>query len=92
MDKRDWPDIEAYAMLAGAHEHHATFYIFMYGDDDVPTLEGFVKWDGCSNWRTGTDGDYNIHCCGVEGIRHLGEAMARCHAWAAEVITKWDDS
>jgi hypothetical protein len=23
-------------------------------------------------------------------MKHLAEAMARCYAWAAEVVPKWD--
>ena len=51
-------------------------------------VDGSVKWDGCSNWDFCDNG---YHFCSRGGITKLGEVLARCWDWAAELMPEhWD--
>jgi hypothetical protein len=36
----------------------------IYDDEETnPLIEGWIKWDGCLNWKTGDD-EGHVHFCG----------------------------
>lgn len=43
--------------------------------------DGFIKWDGCSNWSFQTE-QCMFHACDRERLVAVGEALAKC----------WDES
>jgi len=50
-----------------------------------PTASGYVKFDGCSNWKFG--GEYtHIHFCERDDPMKLATAMAACHDHAGELF------
>lgn len=53
-------------------------------------LHGSVKGDGCSNWYFDEQDSCMLHGCDRGGLVALGEVMARCWDWAAELIPTWD--
>lgn len=61
-------------------------------DGDKPTyLNGFVKWDGCSNWMLDRQSDdCMFHACSREDLTRIGEVMARCWDWGKEIIPHWN--
>ena len=52
-----------------------------------PLLHGFVVRDGCSDWSFGKS---ILHFCDREGLIALGEIMAICWDWTAELCPEWD--
>ena len=54
-----------------------------------PYLSGGVKWDGCSNWQFDEQERCMLHACYREGLLRLGEVMARCWDWTAELCPNW---
>jgi len=46
--------------------------------NDDEALTGYIKWDGCSNWKT-PDGFYGIHLCGAKHIDDLKTAIEICY-------------
>jgi hypothetical protein len=42
--------------------------------------KGWVKWDGCSNWKF-TEQNCMHHQCGKDGLSAIGEILAAC--WQA---------
>jgi len=54
-----------------------------------PYLHGHVKWDGCSNWHFDEQDRAMLHCCSREDLTRIGEVMAACWDWAAELCPKW---
>lgn len=52
-----------------------------------PFLHGFVVRDGCSDWMFSGS---ILHCCDREGLIALGEVMAFCWDWTAELCPEWN--
>ncbi len=45
-------------------------------------IEGFVKWDGCSEISF----DSNMHLCGKDDINQLADGLKRIHARCGELL------
>ena len=65
--------------------------------DTVDTLEeaslylhGSVKWDGCSNWYFDEQDSVMLHGCCRRDVLRLGEVMAMCWDWAADICPFWN--
>ena len=95
---RVWSDIGYAATIMERGTHAISFMIYSQWsirDDGEPSfdedwdIEGGVKWDGCSNWRTPGHG-YSVHCCGRDQFEKLAEAMRRCWDWTAEILPTFD--
>lgn len=89
--RRDWEDV-GFTVLAAVGDYVVEFSIYdvhepgePINDDARVVLHGHVKWDGCSNWMT-PSGNYDIHCCEREHLTNIGEALARCWDWTAELL------
>lgn len=54
------------------------------GDRMEVMLEGFIKWDGCSNWHE-PDGNY-FHLCGMTHVENLYSALAMCYSIAGKYM------
>lgn len=55
-------------------------------------MNGYVKWDACSNWSLDAmQRQVMYHACDREGLARVGEVMARCYDWTAELLPTWDD-
>lgn len=48
-------------------------------------LNGFVKWDGCSNWTFG-DPDCMMHFCELSECESIGPLMRELYTKAAELM------
>ena len=53
-------------------------------------LDGNVRWDGCSNWHFDEQDRCCIHGCDRDDLTAIGEIMARCWDWAADLCIQWD--
>lgn len=54
-------------------------------------IHGSVKWDGCSNWSIDENERCMIHGCSRRDIQRIGDIMALCWDWTAQLIPdKWD--
>lgn len=60
------------------HENKLSCEFSIVDQEGYLIVEGWVKWDGCMNWRAGEGGSYE-HFCGPEEAVALGEAFAA--AW-----------
>jgi len=79
---RNWPDIQASAK-AMISDARIDFEVSFNG---APEVVGWVKWDGCSDWKLVQPG--YLHRCsggGPQDLRNIGEALARCWDWAHEL-------
>ncbi len=56
----------------------------------TPLMHGYVKWDGCSNWSFPSTEKCMYHACGRPGLTRLGDVMARCWDWTAQLLPTWD--
>ena len=52
-------------------------------------LHGTVKWDGCSNWHFDEQDRVMLHGCTRTDLTRIGEVMARCWDWTAELCPSW---
>lgn len=43
----------------------------------TPFLQGYVKWDGCTNWEAGQD--RMCHACTREQLTRIGTVLGMCH-------------
>lgn len=61
-------------------------------DEAEVLLDGFVKWDGCSNWRfSPNDRDnYAFHFCTVKQAEDIGRLLRRLYEIAAEMMPQCD--
>lgn len=57
------------------------------GVDEGADLEGWIKWDGCSNWMTPEN---YWHACGRDGLLEMGALMTLCYDWTKELIDPKD--
>jgi hypothetical protein len=53
-------------------------------------LNGAVKWDGCSDWHFDEQDRVMLHGCSRQNLVDLGDVMARCWDWAAELLPNFD--
>ena len=58
-------DQEYRILLTKSEDYSMSFDII---ESTTCVLHGYVKWDGCSNWKT-PDGFYGIHLCGGKTTR-----------------------
>lgn len=53
-----------------------------------PIIEGWIKWDGCSNWEF----QKSIHFCRMERASQLAELFKRLYAWGRVLgVDRLDD-
>lgn len=54
--------------------------------------DGFVKWDGCSNWlfNQGEDSQSMIHGCTRGDIARIGAVLSACWDWAKELLDSFE--
>lgn len=71
----------------------STYYYNDSEDNQTESIEqaevfahGYVKWDGCSNWRFDEQDRVMIHGCCKEHLINLGLILAACWDWTAELI------
>lgn len=57
-----------------------------YSVEAVPEFTGQVKWDGCSDWKF----DSYLHGCGRDNLLAVGQVMAECWDWTAELLPNFD--
>jgi hypothetical protein len=53
-------------------------------------LDGYVKWDHCSNWAFRYQDRAMLHFCEREQAAAIGILLARLYDWARELIPEWD--
>lgn len=53
--------------------------------DQEIALEGYVKWDGCSNWSYAT-AECMAHYCGVRGLKQFFDMHLHLYELAAELM------
>lgn len=59
--------------------------------DSETYISGSVKWDGCSNWNIDENERGMLHGCCRQDIQRIGDIMAQCWDWTAQLISdKWD--
>jgi hypothetical protein len=54
-----------------------------YGDSLV--CEGYIKWDGCSNWKFGEG--YSLHFCGIDEAESFAKLLPDLYRWADEIMS-----
>ena len=63
----------------------------LFGEDfttvrpENPTIDGSIKWDGCSNWDFGTD-ECMMHFCGVAGAVEFGKLIPKLYEMVADAM------
>jgi hypothetical protein len=53
--------------------------------DEAESIDGFVKWDGCSEIETGRQ-----HFCGRADVESFGKVLVAIHDLARDVIPKFN--
>lgn len=61
---------------------------FAGNPDPEPEWEGWVKWDGCINWKA-SHGNYH-HFCGHDNAVDLLEAFAEVRRKTAELLFEYE--
>lgn len=54
-----------------------------------PAVSGWVKWDGCSNWKFFPDSNGRCHFCDVREIVDLQLAMSNCYEITKKNLPTW---
>lgn len=61
-------------------------------DAERVRLSGFLKWDGCINWSTGsTENSVMYHFCDIEDAELLHQAFQKIWDLGPENIKHWLD-
>ncbi len=86
----DTREIKGHFVFADLHESKLSvnFTIFEHEEADEPMVSGSVKWDGCSNWNT----EECLHFCCRNQAKDLGDILAACYDWAAELMPEQVDN
>lgn len=80
-----------YTVEAKPSEFHVDFKVSGDNNGEIePMFEGYVRWDGCSNWNI-PDGYYQIHFCSKKQAENLGKLLGALYEWAAELMPTHDD-
>jgi hypothetical protein len=70
-------------------EFHVDFKIYNDNGFGFPEehlkFNGYVKWDGCSNWRILGEG-YQFHFCEPEDAMNLAKLIGELHKVAEEFL------
>lgn len=59
-------------------------------EEAEPYLHGEVKWDGCSNWYFDEQDRNMLHGCCRKDVQRLGDVMAACWDWTAELLERFN--
>ena len=59
-------------------------------DEAVPTIKGYVKWDGCSNWQFPLGDSCCFHGCERKDLLSFGFIMAHCWDITKELLPNFD--
>ena len=82
-------EIEGYCVEAKLVDHHVDFVVYEsdYPDDQHMYINGYVKWDGCSNWFWDRrEYQLQLHFCDIGEIRRFGKLIEAMQRWAAELM------
>ena len=55
---------------------------------DIALVRGYLKWDGCMNWRT--DETMIYHYCGIEDAEILHECFKKLYELGEKHIERWE--
>jgi len=55
-------------------------------DEEDELVSGFLKWDGCMNWKTG---DIMYHFCDPEDADRLATFFKKLYELGSEHISHW---
>ncbi len=77
-----WDDAGKPIMYGGSHRP-----VESMGEAEV-FVDGFIKWDGCSNFEFGPPG-IMVHFCDREQAVGLGQLLGWLYDVAAETIPSW---
>lgn len=58
-------------------------------DDENVVINGYVRWDGCSNWSFPDDTTWPYHFCWRGEIERFGQIMLVCFDLAYELNPEW---
>jgi len=60
-------------------------------DEAEVFVQGYVKWDGCSNWIF-PENTYGcmFHACDKQTLVNIGLILGACHDWTSELLSCWD--
>jgi hypothetical protein len=92
-----WPDIGYVVRWASVTDHFVGWEAYELDDFDYietgeplpsPDFEGYVKWDGCTNW--GTTENRAHHTCTRRDVQNVGELLLRIRDTAAKMMPRWD--
>lgn len=59
-------------------------------DKNSLIIDGFVKWDGCSNWKFPEQDHIMFHACTLEGLDEYAYLMKFCWTHASTTIENFD--
>ena len=79
-------DIHGYKVELDIHEAQMSFTATR---ENSCSIEGTIKWDGCSNWDFQADG-VQAHFCGLEDVANFNAFMVELYRLAGEHIVRWD--
>lgn len=55
-------------------------------------LDGFIKWDGCSNWRFVHQTNVMLHFCSLKELQNISDAFTRCWTMTEDLMPKFEGS
>ena len=53
-------------------------------------LEGFIKWDGCSDWRFLEQEIIMLHFCSLKEMQNIGHVFTRCWTMAEDLLPRFE--
>ena len=81
----------SYTIIADSHGHSVDFNVYEGQGESLDTfITGWVKSDGCSNWKF-TSPNYHIHFCSIDEARDFGTLFTRMYTWAAELMPEREE-
>lgn len=54
-------------------------------DGEEPIMVGYIKWDGCSNWKF-QEVSYPLHFCSYAEVKDFANLFPKLQEWTAELM------
>lgn len=53
-------------------------------------LDGFIKWDGCSNWRFVQQTNVMLHFCSLKEMQNISDVFTRCWTMTEDLLPRFE--
>lgn len=91
---KDHEELSHYVVIEQCHDHYVDFEVheshYTTQLDEELFMIGYIKWDGCSNWRF--EHSYPFHFCQPKEVDTFALLIKKLYEFAAKLMPDYADN